>query len=33
VVAYLVSDGVSDWLEGATMIGLYVLIAASFWWG
>lgn len=33
VVAFLVSDGVSDWLEGATMIGLYVLIAAAFWWG
>lgn len=32
-VAYLVSDGESDWLEGATMIGLYVLIAAAFWWG
>ena len=32
-VAFLVSDGASDWLEGATMIGLYVLIAASFWWG
>ena len=32
-VAFLVSDGASDWLEGATMIGLYVLIAAAFWWG
>jgi Ca2+:H+ antiporter len=32
-VAFLVSDGESDWLEGATMIGLYVLIAAAFWWG
>jgi len=32
-VAYLVSDGESDWLEGATMVGLYVLIAAAFWWG
>lgn len=32
-VAYLVSDGESDWLEGATMIGLYILIAAGFWWG
>jgi Ca2+:H+ antiporter len=32
-VAYLVSDGESDWLEGATMTGLYVLIAAAFWWG
>ena len=32
-VAFLVSDGESDWLEGATMIGLYVLIAGAFWWG
>jgi Ca2+:H+ antiporter len=32
-VAFLVSDGESDWLEGVTMIGLYILIAASFWWG
>ncbi len=32
-VAYLVSDGESDWLEGATMVGLYVLVAAAFWWG
>ncbi|MGH3416436.1 MAG: sodium:proton exchanger, partial [Actinocrinis sp.] len=32
-VSYLVSDGESDWLEGATMVGLYVLIAAAFWWG
>jgi len=32
-VAFIVSDGESDWLEGATMVGLYVLIAAAFWWG
>jgi Ca2+:H+ antiporter len=32
-VAFLVSDGESDWLEGATMVGLYVLIAGAFWWG
>lgn len=32
-VLYLISDGESDWLEGAAMIGLYVLIAAVFWWG
>lgn len=32
-VAFIVSDGESDWLEGATMVGLYILIAASFWWG
>jgi Ca2+:H+ antiporter len=32
-VAFIVSDGESDWLEGATMVGLYILIAAAFWWG
>jgi Ca2+:H+ antiporter len=32
-VLYLISDGESDWLEGSAMIGLYVLIAAAFWWG
>jgi Ca2+:H+ antiporter len=32
-VAYLIFDGESDWLEGSAMIGLYVLIAAAFWWG
>jgi Ca2+:H+ antiporter len=26
-------DGESTWLEGASLIGLYVIIAASFWWG
>jgi Ca2+:H+ antiporter len=32
-VLYLISDGESDWLEGAAMVGLYVLVAAAFWWG
>ncbi|HEY3480028.1 MAG TPA: calcium/proton exchanger [Streptomyces sp.] len=32
-VLYLISDGESDWLEGAAMMGLYVLVAAAFWWG
>lgn len=32
-VLYLISDGESDWLEGAAMLGLYVLVAAAFWWG
>ena len=32
-VLYLISDGESDWLEGSAMIGLYVLVAAVFWWG
>jgi Ca2+:H+ antiporter len=26
-------DGRSNWLEGSALIGLYVIIAASFWWG
>ena len=33
VVAFLIYDGISDWLEGAAMIALYILIAAAFWWG
>jgi Ca2+:H+ antiporter len=33
VVAFVTSDGKSDWVEGAALIGLYILIAASFWWG
>ena len=26
-------DGRSNWLEGSALIGLYVIIAAAFWWG
>jgi Ca2+:H+ antiporter len=26
-------DGESDWLEGAALIALYVVIASAFWWG
>jgi Ca2+:H+ antiporter len=26
-------DGESTWLEGVTLVGLYVIIAVSFWWG
>jgi len=33
VTFIVVFDGESTWFEGATLIGLYVLIAASFWWG
>ena len=29
----IVYDGVSIWLEGLALIGLYGMIAASFWWG
>ena len=33
VAAVVVLDGESTWLEGACLVGLYVVIAASFWWG
>jgi len=29
----IVYDGESNWLEGMALIGLYALIAVSFWWG
>jgi Ca2+:H+ antiporter len=32
-VSFVIIDGESDWLEGAALLGLYVVIAASFWWG
>ncbi|MDQ2732328.1 MAG: sodium:proton exchanger, partial [Armatimonadota bacterium] len=31
--ALIVYDGESTWLEGVALLGLYVIIAASFWWG
>ncbi len=31
--AFIIIDGESVWLEGAALIGLYGVIAASFWWG
>ena len=31
--ALVVIDGESNWLEGLALIGLYVIIAASVWWG
>ena len=32
-VAFIIVDAESVWLEGAALLGLYVVIAASFWWG
>jgi len=32
-VAFVVFDGESTWLEGATLIALYAIIATAFWWG
>jgi Ca2+:H+ antiporter len=33
LAAFIVIDGESSWLEGLALIGLYVIIAASVWWG
>jgi Ca2+:H+ antiporter len=33
ITALVVYDGESTWEEGAILIGLYVVVAASFWWG
>lgn len=27
------SGGESTWIEGAALVGLYIVIAAGFWWG
>ena len=33
LAAVIVFDGESNWLEGLSLIGLYLIIAASVWWG
>ena len=33
ISAIVVNDGEAIWLEGVALIGLYMIIAASFWWG
>ena len=33
VTVVVVFDGESTWFEGATLMGLYVVIATAFWWG
>jgi Ca2+:H+ antiporter len=33
LVALVVIDGESTWLEGLALMGLYVILAASVWWG
>jgi Ca2+:H+ antiporter len=33
VPAFVVFDGEAIWLEGAALVGLYILVAAAFWWG
>jgi Ca2+:H+ antiporter len=31
--AFIIYDGESNWLEGVALMGLYGIIAVSFWWG
>jgi len=31
--ALIVYDGESNWLEGVALVGLYTIVAMSFWWG
>jgi Ca2+:H+ antiporter len=33
LAAFISFDGESTWLEGASLVVLYGIIAASFWWG
>lgn len=33
LAALVVIDGESTWLEGLALVGLYVILAASVWWG
>jgi Ca2+:H+ antiporter len=33
LAALVVIDGESSWLEGLALVGLYVIVAASVWWG
>ena len=33
MTAIITFDGESNWIEGASMVAVYVVIAASFWWG
>jgi Ca2+:H+ antiporter len=33
IAAVAVLDGESTWIEGACLVGLYVVMATSFWWG
>lgn len=33
IAVVITVDGESNWMEGASLIGVYVVIAATFWWG
>ncbi len=33
LAAFIAFDGESTWLEGASLVALYAIIATAFWWG
>jgi Ca2+:H+ antiporter len=33
ITTVVVFDGISTWVEGSCLVGLYVVVAAAFWWG
>jgi Ca2+:H+ antiporter len=33
IIAFIIGDGETIWLEGVTLVGLYAIIAVSLWWG
>ena len=33
ITVVITVDGESTWLEGAALIGVYVVVATTFWWG
>jgi Ca2+:H+ antiporter len=33
LAAFIAFDGESTWLEGASLVVLYAIIATAFWWG
>jgi Ca2+:H+ antiporter len=33
IAAFITFDGESNWMEGAILIAVYLIIAATFWWG
>jgi Ca2+:H+ antiporter len=33
VVVTVIYDGEYTWIEGVALIGLYIMLAAGFWWG
>jgi Ca2+:H+ antiporter len=33
LAAFIAFDGESTWIEGASLVVLYAIVATAFWWG